>query len=395
MPNAEDNPNRPAAGPCPAPEANPHLRGVDFYARRMLRQSRLPGRLRLAMLGSADKLLAARRIDKHLRFSPADGVELDVWLIRGRGQWHGRPAHESHGRPARVECPCLQGRDGYKSYRTYRTYRENAPPLQGRDGPDTHGQDARATPAGAPGNAAAPTAPDNAPGTVLILHGLWDSKGRFFRLGELLARRGFDVVLPDLRRHGDSTGGFTTYGALEKRDMLALMTSLRAAGEVRGPLWVFGFSMGAATAVQYSALDPLVRGAVAVAPFADGRSITKRLAPLMSRRKFDAVWTRAAEIAGFDPDDTSTVEAARRLHCPLIVVHGRLDLIVPYSHGRAVFEAAPQPKRLYTIGWAGHPALLLKGRRGFADRIAEVIALAGAAGATNTGKKGSEEAEEG
>ena len=373
MPNAEDNPNRPAAGPCPAPEANRRLRGVDFYARRMLHQSRLPGRLRLAMLGSADKLLAARRIDKHLRFSPADGVELDVWLIRGRGQWHGRPAHESHGRPARVESPCLQGRDG----------------------PDTHGQDARATPAGAPGNAAAPTAPDNAPGTVLILHGLWDSKGRFFRLGELLARRGFDVVLPDLRRHGDSTGGFTTFGALEKRDMLALMTSLRAAGEIRGPLWVFGFSMGAATAVQYSALDPLVRGAVAVAPFADGRSITKRLAPLMSRRKFDAVWSRAAEIAGFDPDDTSTIEAARRLHCPLIVIHGRLDLIVPYSHGRAVFEAAPQPKRLYTIGWAGHPSLLLKGRRWFADRIAEVIALAGAAGATNTGKKGSEEAEEG
>jgi hypothetical protein len=339
----------------------------------MLRQSRLPGRLRLAMFGSANKLLAARRIDKHLRFSPADGVELDVWLIRGRHQWHGRPAHESHGRPARVESPCLQGRDG----------------------PDTHGQDARATPAGAPGNAAAPTAPDNAPGTVLILHGLWDSKGRFFRLGELLARRGFDVVLPDLRRHGDSTGGFTTFGALEKRDMLALMTSLRAAGEVRGPLWVFGFSMGAATAVQYSALDPLVRGAVAVAPFADGRSITKRLAPLMSRRKFDAVWSRAAEIAGFDPDDTSTIEAARRLHCPLIVIHGRLDLIVPYSHGRAVFEAAPQPKRLYTIGWAGHPSLLLKGRRWFADRIAEVIALAGAAGAANTGKKGSEEAEEG
>jgi len=319
MPNADDKtcPTNATSGrgTTPAPRG---YRNLDFYARRLLRQSRLPGRLRLAMLGSADKLLAARRIDKHLRFSPTDGVELDVWLIRGCGP------------------------------------------------------------------AAAPTAPDNAPGTVLMIHGLWDSKGRFFRLGELLARRGFDVVLPDLRRHGDSTGGFTTYGALEKRDLLALMTSLRAAGEIRGPLWVFSFSMGAATAVQYSALDPLVRGAVAVAPFADGRSITKRLAPLMSRRKFDAVWARAAEMAGFDPDDTSTVEAARRLRCPLIVIHGRLDLIVPYSHGRAVFEAAPQPKRLYTIGWAGHPALLLKGRRWFADRIAEVIALAGAAGSAKT-----------
>jgi pimeloyl-ACP methyl ester carboxylesterase len=254
MPNADDKtcPTNATSGrgTTPAPRG---YRNLDFYARRLLRQSRLPGRLRLAMLGSADKLLAARRIDKHLRFSPADGVELDVWLIRGRHQ-------------------------------------------------------------AAPGNAAAPTAPDNAPGTVLMIHGLWDSKGRFFRLGELLARRGFDVVLPDLRCHGDSTGGFTTFGALEKRDMLALMTSLRAAGEVRGPLWVFGFSMGAATAVQYSALDPLVRGAVAVAPFADGRSITKRLAPLMSRRKFDAVWARAAGSA--KTDISSSSHSISNIHRP-------------------------------------------------------------------------------
>jgi pimeloyl-ACP methyl ester carboxylesterase len=300
-------------------------RGLDFYALRLLCHSRLPGRLRLAHIGSADELLAARRIDKHIRFSPADGVELDVWLIRGRGRWQASPtdsskAPEANSSAAPSDRPC--------------------------------------------------------PGTVLIIHGLWDSKARFFRLGELLASRGFDVVLPDLRRHGDSAGGFTTFGALEKHDMLALTTSLRQAGDIRGPLWVFGFSMGAAIAVRYAALDPLVRGAVAAAPFADAKRITRRTVPLMSRDKFEAVWARAAEIAGFDPEDTSTVEAAKQLHCPLIVIHGRLDLVVPYSHGRAVFEAAPQPKRLYTVGWAGHPTLLLKGPKWLADRVEEVTAMA-------------------
>ena len=292
----EDNPSRPTA---------PGFRGLDFYAMRVLRHCRWPGELRLTTLACTDRLLSAGRLDKHLRFSPADDVELDVWFIRGRG----------------------------------------------------------------PGAAS--------PGTVLIIHGLWDSKARFFHLGELMSRRGFDVVMPDLRRHGASTGGHTTFGSLEKRDLAALMGRLRAAGDVRGPLWVFGFSMGAAIAVQYSAIDPLVRGAVAAAPFADGPSITRRAAPLMSKEKFQAVWARAAAIAGFDPDDTSTVEAARRLNCPLIVIHGRLDLVVPYSHGRAVYEAAPQPKRLYSVGWAGHPSLLLKGRRWFADRIQEVIGMQG------------------
>ena len=293
--------------PGPAPSG---FRGLDFYAMRVLRHCRLPGQLRLATLPSVDRLLEAGRLDKHIRFSPADGVEMDVWLIRGRAR------------------------------------------------------------TGAPDRA-------TSSGTVLIIHGLWDSKGRFFHLGELMARRGFDVVMPDLRCHGSSTGEYTTFGALEKRDLAALMNHLRATGDVRGPLSVFGFSMGAAIAVQYSAIDPLVRGTVAAAPFADGPSITRRAVPLMSKGKFQAVWARAAEIAGFDPDDTSTVEAARRLRCPLIVIHGRIDLVVPYSHGRAVYEAAPQPKRLYTVPWAGHPSLLLKGRRWFADRIAEVIDMAG------------------
>ncbi len=280
------------------------FRGLDFYAMRVLRHCRIPGHLRLATLPNIDKLIKAGRIDKHIRFSPNDDVELDVWLIRGRG----------------------------------------------------------------PVAAASP-------GTVLIIHGLWDSKARFFDLGEIMASRGFNVILPDLRRHGASTGEHTTFGALEKRDLAALMTHLRTTGDAPDPLWVFGFSMGAAIAVQYSAIDPLVRGAVAAAPFADGPSITRRAVPLMSKEKFQAVWARAAEIAGFDRDDTSTVQAAGHLNCPLIVIHGLLDMIVPYSQGRAVFEAAPQPKRLYSVPWAGHPSLLLKSRQWFADRIAELATM--------------------
>jgi uncharacterized protein len=281
------------------------MRFVSFYAHWLLRHTRLPGLLRLAMLGSTRRLLAAGRVDKYLRFPAAEGVELDVWLIRSRG---GAPAPR---------------------------------------------------------------------GVVLLVHGLWDSKGRFFRLGELLARRGFDVILPDLRRHGRSTGRHTTFGALEKRDVAALVDHLLAAGEVRGPLWVFGYSMGAAIAVQYAAIEPRVRGVVAAAPFQDGWSIARRAVPLMSQAKYRAVWARAAQIAGFDPAESSTLTAAGALRCPLVVVHGRCDLIVPYRHGRAVFQAAAgEPKRLHIVCWAGHMSLLLMGRRWFADRIEEVIAMA-------------------
>jgi len=49
----------------------------------------------------------------------------------------------------------------------------------------------------------APTQPS---GTVVILHGIGESKANYLDMAKQLAKRGFDVVLIDLRRHGRSTG---------------------------------------------------------------------------------------------------------------------------------------------------------------------------------------------
>jgi len=38
-----------------------------------------------------------------------------------------------------------------------------------------------------------------------------------------------------------------------------------------------------------------------------------------------------------------------RLRCPVIVIHSPEDEIVPYSHGRRLFEAAPEPKTFLEI----------------------------------------------
>jgi len=273
-------------------------RGVGFYARRLLSRSALPGKARLALAGSAEKLLADHRIDDHFEVVVADGVSLDVWVIYARGD------NGSAGR-----------------------------------------------------------------GTALIIHGVWDSKARYLGLAERLAAEGFDVVLPDLRSHGRSTGQYVTYGALERQDVKKLMDGLLPDGRVRRPLYVFGVSMGGAIAVRYAAMEPRCRGVFAVAPYKDARAVVRRLVPLMSPQKYEAIWARAAEIADFDPNDTSTTEAAAKLRCRLVVVHGRLDTLVPYSHGKAVYDAAPQPKELITVPWAGHTTILAAREKWFAEKM--------------------------
>jgi pimeloyl-ACP methyl ester carboxylesterase len=210
-------------------------------------------------------------------------------------------------------------------------------------------------------------------GTVVLIHGLLDSKATYLPLGQRLSGMGYDVVLPDLRAHGLSGGSYVTYGALEKRDIKAVMDSLLGAGEVRPPVYAFGVSLGAAVAIQYAAMEPRCKGVMAMAPYKDAGSITRRmiafLAPMMSNADFQQTLDRAGKIARFDPNDASALQAIGKLNCPILLVHGLLDTTVPVEHSQALYDAAREPKQLIIVPWAGHASLLLAREAWIAEQI--------------------------
>jgi hypothetical protein len=62
------------------------------------------------------------------------------------------------------------------------------------------------------------------------------------------------------------------------------------------------------------------------------------------------------------------------LAAPLLVVAGERDQIVPASHSRRLFDAAPQPKRFVLLPGADHNDLDLLAGPGL---LAEVLAFLG------------------
>ena len=190
-------------------------------------------------------------------------------------------------------------------------------------------------------------------GTALLLHGLGESKARYLPAGENLSKKGFDVVLVDLRCHGRSGGEYVTYGAWEKQDVKAVMDRLIADGTVQGEIYVFGATLGATTAIQYAASDRRVKGVIALTPYKDAASTGRRVlfatAPTMSHDEYERVLAQAGEMADFDPHATSSVAAARSVLCPLLLVHGLLDLSVPLESSQAIYEAAAGPKKLIVV----------------------------------------------
>ncbi len=195
-------------------------------------------------------------------------------------------------------------------------------------------------------------APAQAKATMLLLHAHDQNKASFPILGaaERLAKKGYDVVLPDLRAHGRSGGAFVTYGAKEKHDLKAVLDALIVPNGVHPDVYVFGVNLGAAAGIQYAAMDERVKGLLAVSPYMDFPHYARYRYVMLSPEDFQATLEAAAEMGDFDPADTSTVKAAMQVQAPMVILHGLLDASSPVTHAEAVYTAAAGPKKFLVPG---------------------------------------------
>ena len=90
-------------------------------------------------------------------------------------------------------------------------------------------------------------------GTVLIVHGLGEHKGRYEQVGATLAAQGWQVVAYDQRGHGRSPGprGAIPDDEALLRDLAVVIDALRA--ERGGALLLLGHSMGGLVAARFVA----------------------------------------------------------------------------------------------------------------------------------------------
>jgi fermentation-respiration switch protein FrsA (DUF1100 family) len=158
-------------------------------------------------------------------------------------------------------------------------------------------------------------------------------------LAVALSRLGLAVLLFDYRGYGGNPGTPTEEGLAA--DARAAVEYLAGRPEVDPARMVYlGESLGAAVALRLAVERPPA-ALVLRSPFAALAEVGRRHYPmlpvsLLLRDRYDS-----AALAG-------------RLSAPLLVVAGARDRIVPASHSRRLFAAAPQPKRLVMLEGADH-----------------------------------------
>jgi pimeloyl-ACP methyl ester carboxylesterase len=105
---------------------------------------------------------------------------------------------------------------------------------------------------------------------VVLCHDLGSTKASLIPLGIELWRRGYSVLLPDFRGHGESEGRGSTLGVHEKRDILGAVDYLAGRrGRAAGRIGIYGVGMGAHAAVLAAADRPVLRVLVLDALYPD------------------------------------------------------------------------------------------------------------------------------
>ena len=54
---------------------------------------------------------------------------------------------------------------------------------------------------------------------------------------------------------------------------------------------------------------------------------------------------------------------------PLLIIHGTVDDVVPYSHATRLFAAAREPKQLITIDGGGHIGAMMRADGVYRDAL--------------------------
>lgn len=198
--------------------------------------------------------------------------------------------------------------------------------------------------------------------TLLFCHGNTGNVSHRLENVARLLQAGFQVLLFDYRGYGHSSGRPSELG-LYQDAATAWAYLVEQTDTVGAPRVIFGRSLGGAVAID-----------LATRADADAQMLSVRL---VVESTFTSVQAMAHVLFPLPlpalPVKYDSLSKIKRLQMPLLVIHGEMDKLIPSVEGRALFEAAPEPKTWYPIAGAGHNDTYLVGGEAYSRRLVAFV----------------------
>jgi pimeloyl-ACP methyl ester carboxylesterase len=196
--------------------------------------------------------------------------------------------------------------------------------------------------------------------SILFFHGNGEIVIDYDDLGPLYINLGINFIPVDYRGYGRSGGKPGVSSMMKDCHVIFdyVRQWLRGKG-FQGKCIIMGRSLGSASALELAATRQVdIDGLVIDSGFAYALPLLR--------------------ILGIDPDRLGlkeeegfrNVDKIRQFRKPTLIIHARLDHIIPYSDGRALFEASSsETKHMVTIEDANHNTIFMYGLRDYMAAI--------------------------
>ena len=194
---------------------------------------------------------------------------------------------------------------------------------------------------------------------AIVCHGFTGRYTEVLGRAEHFYRKGFSVLTPDARAHGESEGQYRGMGWLEIEDIKLWINKIIEHDPV-AKIILFGQSMGAATVINVS-----------------GEELPKNVKLVIEDCSYTSVWDEFAgqigvryhlpafpimhladiiciKKAGYSFREASPLNQISKCKLPILLIHGGEDSFVPCEFVHQLYEKAKEPKEKLVIEGAGH-----------------------------------------
>ncbi|MDF7823664.1 alpha/beta hydrolase [Pontiellaceae bacterium B12227] len=188
--------------------------------------------------------------------------------------------------------------------------------------------------------------------TLLFSHGNGEDLSVVLPFVEQFRDRGCSVFMYDYRGYGTSDGA-PSYRKVKDDAEAVYRWLTEEQGVAPEKIIAQGRSLGGALATRIAAHHP-VGGLILECSFASALRVKTGISLLP--------W-----------DKFNSEKLMTQVNCPVLVIHGENDHVVPFSHGKKLYAAAPDPKRFLWIEDARHMDYAYVAEERYFDIISDFI----------------------
>lgn len=191
--------------------------------------------------------------------------------------------------------------------------------------------------------------------TILFFHGNAGNIGDRIQFLEYLHEAGFSVFIFDYRGYGESESKPNEEGILMDGDAAYEELTWRL-GVPPEEIIFFGRSLGGVIAAHTARGRP-IRGLILEGTFPSAREMAEIIFAPLKLPKF-LISVRL-----------NTLSYLKLRRCPLLVIHGTHDEVIPFRMGQKLYQLADPPKSFHAVDRGGHNDCYMVGTKTYFEQI--------------------------